>query len=568
MGYNSKLQITALGIENFKSFSKVVNFPIRPITLLFGPNSSGKSSFLKSILMLKQTFDNGNFDLLCPNGPLINLGNYQEFVSNHDINKQITFNFQISIKNLQQKIGIDFNQEDNRKKSFLIENLAFIFDKYKTLTASLSYSYINPKELIKLTSIRFYLGDDKTLLIGQNVGNHEYGAYSDFKHSFWKLYWETFDKPNNNHYHINELRDWAKDWDGEEGFYQDWADEIFEVLESEPSGYEQSLKLYGLLLKHSDIEFMGRFIQITGDNNNFEDIINDDHFYCGPISILLLFNGAIRNFFQNFSYIGPLRAPPKRYYVFDNSNNKPSLSLDADVMPYRLFNDPRLLQDVNNELKRLGMLYEIRISKFINQNLNIESDILFSLDLFHIHAERYDNLSDVGFGFCQILPIISRCCLASNRRNIDKRHAQTETILIEQPELHLHPAMQTELGDLFIKAAQIDKKEFEIKDISLDPDEEILRDIEESASPAIRNSIFIETHSEHIILRILRRIRETSEGENDKTSPIFPNDVAVLYVKPNHNGSQVVHIQITEDGDFEFDWPGGFFEERDGELFF
>jgi len=44
--------------------------------------------------------------------------------------------------------------------------------------------------------------------------------------------------------------------------------------------------------------------------------------------------------------------------------------------------------------------------------------------------------------------------------------------------------------------------------------------------------------------------------------------VAVLYIKPGENGSEVFHIPVTADGDFECEWPDGFFEERDKELFF
>ena len=143
-------------------------------------------------------------------------------------------------------------------------------------------------------------------------------------------------------------------------------------------------------------------------------------------------------------------------------------------------------------------------------------------------SKTNSSIADVGFGISQLLPIITKSMTLKN-----------SSILIEQPEIHLHPALQAELGDLFINSALGEQK----------------------------NTFLIETHSEHLILRILRRIRETAEGSlRDDLTPITPNDVAVVYVQPGENGSKVIEIPVTEDGDFAEKWPNGFFAERAKEL--
>ncbi|MCI0540991.1 MAG: DUF3696 domain-containing protein [Verrucomicrobiales bacterium] len=76
-----------------------------------------------------------------------------------------------------------------------------------------------------------------------------------------------------------------------------------------------------------------------------------------------------------------------------------------------------------------------------------------------------------------------------------------------------------------------------------------------------KNTFLIETHSEHVMLRILRRIRETTEGKPGAT-PIRPEDVTVIFVEPTAKGSVARHLPITPDGDFSAPWPGGFFADR------
>jgi hypothetical protein len=136
---------------------------------------------------------------------------------------------------------------------------------------------------------------------------------------------------------------------------------------------------------------------------------------------------------------------------------------------------------------------------------------------------------DIGIGISQVLPVLVSA------------YASAEKILaIEQPEIHLHPALQAELGDVFI----------------------------ESALGGRRNTFILETHSEHLILRILRRIRETTDGELPPgITPIRPEDVAVLYVLPDKDSAKVVEIPIRPDGEFAERWPQGFFAERAKELF-
>ena len=138
--------------------------------------------------------------------------------------------------------------------------------------------------------------------------------------------------------------------------------------------------------------------------------------------------------------------------------------------------------------------------------------------------------SDVGTGISQILPVVV-AALDPDRPGITA---------IEQPELHLHPRIQVELGDLFTQ--QIDK-----------------------------GGIFlIETHSEHLLLRFMKRMRQTNDGALPDGAPeVRPENIAVYFVEIDPDGEQTLirEMPLNERGDLVEAWPGGFFEEDLREIF-
>ena len=80
----------------------------------------------------------------------------------------------------------------------------------------------------------------------------------------------------------------------------------------------------------------------------------------------------------------------------------------------------------------------------------------------------------------------------------------------------------------------------------------------------------LETHSEHLMLRFLRRVRETGEtGENKapKNLTLVPEDLSINFIETEKNGISCTQIRMDEDGDFIDRWPKGFFDERAEELF-
>ncbi len=133
--------------------------------------------------------------------------------------------------------------------------------------------------------------------------------------------------------------------------------------------------------------------------------------------------------------------------------------------------------------------------------------------------------SEVGTGVSQLMPLI----VAALSR-------QSGIVGCEQPELHLHPRVQVAIADLLTQ---------NINNVNY----------------------LVETHSEHLILRLLKRIRQHTDDELPQGLEfIRKSDVAIVYLEPTKNGVIVNKIGITEDGEFTKNWPHGFFSERHEEL--
>ena len=182
------------------------------------------------------------------------------------------------------------------------------------------------------------------------------------------------------------------------------------------------------------------------------------------------------------------------------------------------------LEDV---LEGLTDVYAVA-EEWVQRAVDARSEALQDLVLVDKRSGTPVSHRDVGIGVSQVLPVLVTA------------YASTGNFLaIEQPEIHLHPGLQAELGDVFIESA-------------------LGRD----------NRLLIETHSEHLLLRIMRRMRQTTAGElPEGIPPVHPEDVMVLFIEPDGTQSLVREMPLNERGELVKAWPGGFFEEGMREIF-
>ena len=214
---------------------------------------------------------------------------------------------------------------------------------------------------------------------------------------------------------------------------------------------------------------------------------------------------------NGLAYIGPLRQEPQRFGRYTPTGDS-GVGSSGENMLSALFSDKQLVMRVNNFLGTMKMPYRIKIHQLEAQE-TLGSVIHMSLINQNTKIELAP--TDVGVGYSQVLPLITQAALS--RRSL---------VCVEQPELHLHPAMQARIADVFIEAAM-----------------------------GGRNVQFlIETHSESLMLRFLRRIREGT---------LDPESVQVLYIDQDADGASHIHeLPISPSGEFLAEWPHGFFAER------
>ncbi len=226
----------------------------------------------------------------------------------------------------------------------------------------------------------------------------------------------------------------------------------------------------------------------------------------------------------SLSHLGPLRTPPHRTYGWAGNAPEAVGSKGEYAIACILAAEAAERQLSRGENKR-----EQPFAEFIASEL-VELGVISSFSVHATAPGRRDYevkvktlggltdvaLPDVGFGVSQVLPAL-----------VQAFYCPPESIVwMEQPEIHLHPQVQAELADVFISAVQA----------------------YESGRPR-HVQLIVETHSEHFLNRLQRRIAEEA---------LRPEDVAIYFAKPGAAGADLEELEVSPFGDI-VNWPENFF---------
>jgi hypothetical protein len=459
--------LTELRLAGFKAVDKELIAQLKPLTLVFGRNSAGKSSLIQSLLLLRASLHGPK---LITQGEGFDLGSYRGLVNRHDTSRAMGF-------------GVAFASAPHLDSSVEIPNPG--------LLRSLDVQFEQTPGGVPLTrKVRIGLGEN-----------------------FFEVRRDNFlvDEPF-------QLRINA-------------AVEIVQLVNSEhftfPSrkSSPQAHVRVQLALKRLGLEYFG--IPANGSVPGSRHLIDfspvESEYRKGleraalarAIGLLTSVADELQALLDRAVYLGPLRRAPQRI-----SSRQDSKATATDI-PFFLLDNISERSLISGWMRRLEIPYDLDVLSFASApGAHVLGDIA-SVVLTNANLGTTLSTADVGFGVSQVLPILVEL---SARRDT--------TILIEQPEIHLHPAMQSRLADIMIES------------------------IDEAGRG---NQIIAETHSEHIMLRVQRRIREGT---------LDPDLVSVVYVDQDESGSaSAQQLRIDMNGEFIDHWPHGFFAERFDEIF-
>lgn len=544
------MRITSLTLRNFKAIGPTEQrVEFKPITLLFGPNSAGKSTIVQALHYLSEILDRNNCDPGTTQiGGKLNLGGFRNLVHLHDPDTTIELGVGLLLENsLLPGYSTSFGSPEEEEHNWLAESLGIenLFDlaDVQAVEVILSVSWSRQLNQAYVSSYCVNVDGEHFATINSSADQKQINLST--------INWEhrMFSVPA-----VDE-EDSPPVGDSLRPFVEEMT-----YLHSSVEGAKSNAPLQLRTGRGAMPEF-GNLLPLASATTAMDyfdpQAVASFNYY---ISRIIVGAGELaRDCLQEFLYLGPLREIPGRHYIPELSPGLGRWSSGLGAWD-QLYNEgERLVEKINAWLsddQRLDAGYEVHYSEYkplplysaLMVALESGSELLEASDwvseqLEAIPTRRQVTLKDLrtdidlhpedlGTGISQVLPVL--VAALGHNKNI---------VAIEQPELHVHPKFQVALGELFIHAIK---------------DEMIARD-----------TVFIlETHSEYMMLRFLRRLYETANDELEpEAHALTPDDIAVYYVNPLGDTTDIVPLRLTEEGEFLDRWPNGFFPERTQELF-
>lgn len=544
--------ITAIEIENFKGIGERQRVEFRPLTLLFGPNSAGKSTILHALHYAREVFERHNFDAdqTAIGGPFVDLGGFRNFVHNRDQSKSVSLAFEISLGRGHPFAGDTAYTQwlpTGRIQGAMADRIESL--SRARIELSIKWSVYCSKPVMTMYRVSLDGAMIATIL-------------------------DDIDKPG---LRITELNVNHPIFGiDKEGDIPEGAAEILATWDGAEKWNPADTKMDSRMIRFSsDGEVLDWDTEI--DFNDYDEYgpHYEEKERAREISMALLSSlllgpaKALRSELRTMTYLGPLRQTPPRGFLPPRTPAPGRWATGLAAWDTLHDANDSFLAAVNSWLSQRDRLDSgYRLQRRRVAQLDLASPLAVSLQSLRAFDDVEDlagqiralpchtvlglvapgspevllDAEDVGEGIGQIIPVITAAI-----------SPRTGALLIEQPELHVHPRVQVGLGDLFIQSAR--------------PFGHHLSAVHAGFYDADK-TVVVETHSEHLMLRILRRIRETADGTLATGLPkIGPEDIAVLYVQSGDQGSKITRLRVNEEGEFIDRWPHGFFDERGEELF-
>ncbi len=575
-------------IQNFKSFGvDPQTLELAPLTFMLGANSTGKSSMFQILLALRQSIEAGRWLELLPTGRRIDLGSFRNFVHLHDLGRQITL---VIEHEPLGRIEFVWNPDDDGNRGVL-ERIVLSYAGC-TLDLLVSTSVSESRDVLRdleftVRSITFFdiaQWCSRVRPASNTTAAGSPSALAEFV-TAWRGSLEGVGLDDEDEDDDDETgKDSATDRQAGSG-----------VQPSESSGEEAEPGLAaaglhreglgGLLFltvkphplrllpmfdirwpgevdavheRHREVARLQQTIDETHDALQLAKLVRERDELATQLDqlteqtrtradaqlkaaqpeleVLVEALGRWLATLMRVRYVGPLRHPGKRVTTVDND-------LDDDVgsAGERLFDvliaHNQLRNEVNAMLERMKIDHRVEVNVALEAKTTNLGEIVLSPRRQRRDGEVAVGLPDVGMGVRQVLPVLAS--VASTMMRADRVEDDVsdlpEILLVEQPELHLHPRLQMTLSTAVVERIQ--------------------------QTSDRRRPIFIvfETHGEHMVIRTQSLVRK---------GKVKPEDISLLAIEPHAETSvaTVKRMRLTSAGAFRGMWPRGFFNERAREM--
>ena len=498
----------SLRLKNFRSLVDTGRIELRPLTVLVGANSSGKSSFLRFFPLLRQTYKKSAASpLLWFADPGLDFGDFSKVARRGADPREIEIEIEIDVPSMGNAAGLkDSNspipfrittflgEEDG--KTYVRRCVLACYDDVSELEfrdrSVVATWRVNDLDIIERSQApspqsNFDVNESSSLVPWIS---HRGASSRLVETQLWKAI-EQIAYPENDEVEISEISD-----DMDYGS----PDLVLDLLRTLDAGEMWHRRVSAM--KTSSPEF-----------RSLKTLIFATYFsYLAGMAAHALERDA-----DTTVYLGPFRAPPQRFY------RRQELSV----------------RHMDPEGGNLAMfLYELSsaqlgaFSEFMFENVGFRVRLETQGSNISILLEdargQSDNLIDMGYGFSQVLPVIAQCWAAASGFRPSEREPLPTLIAIEQPELHLHPHYQAKLADMFVGTIQA------------------------ARGAALETpTLLVETHSEALVSRL---------GELVESGKIASEDIVVLLFEADavNGGTTVRQSTFSAEGTLT-NWPLGFF---------
>lgn len=489
--------IDSIALENFKAIKARLGLDLRPLTILCGSNSCGKSSILQSVLLLKQTTEGqGPGQILVANGRLAHLGSLENIVYDHDATRDVQLEYVFPLDSLtvaQARAGRPGLQ-------YLARHIV---------------SYEQPQ----LDGLQLRIG---VSLSSRSSGQHRKGLKPTVVESFEAAVQNRGGTINSDDLHprVTLTRDeltknYSVEWHNIPDVYRGSDSRASKIL----SGGARDR------VKFSHV-FPASFSRLEGTSRS-----TPLGMAFMQVSRWLSYAREIERFSTgSINYLGPLREEPARRYIYEDEVVEVGVKGENAAYLYMVEANKRigtcLLYDEQSGqvATRPDMKFGLAVDGWLSlmgvQNLRPKTTENGIISLM-MSAQSGDatpvNIADVGFGVSQVFPIVVA----------GLRTPAGSCLLLEQPEIHLHPRLQMQMADFLLSLAQTGRQ------------------------------VLVETHSDHLVNRLVRRIVEDPSGDLAKL-------VAIYFIESSAEGSKVQEVRLDPERGI-VNWPRGFFDQASNE---